>query len=88
MRPTFLVAFAFTCVLIKTESQITKKRKLRVRVRRQTIGAETGVGQIYDLAIIGGGVNGCGWRKCAMAIPCFSARQGSGVGDLVLVHQA
>jgi glycerol-3-phosphate dehydrogenase len=52
-----LVAFTFGCDLIKTESEIAK-------VNRRTPGKRP-LDRIFDLAIIGGGVNGCGIARDA-----------------------
>src|ERR1700682_3736174 len=63
MRPSpralapFSVAFTFGCDLIQTESEIAK-------VNRRTSG-KAPLDRIFDLAIIGGGVNGCGIARDA-----------------------
>jgi glycerol-3-phosphate dehydrogenase len=53
----FSVAFTFVCDLIQTESKIAK-------VNGRTAG-EASLDRIFDLAIIGGGVNGCGIARDA-----------------------
>src|ERR1700726_2979773 len=53
----FSVAFTFGCDLIRTESKIAK-------VNRRTPG-NASLDRIFDLAIIGGGVNGCGIARDA-----------------------
>src|SRR5258708_9511231 len=53
----FWVSFGFGCDLIKTESEIAK-------VNRRTPGKRL-LDRIFDLAIIGGGVNGCGIARDA-----------------------
>src|SRR5450631_2735068 len=53
----FLIAFVFICDLIQTESEIAK-------VNRRTPGGAS-LDRIFDLAIIGGGVNGCGIARDA-----------------------
>src|SRR5450631_49385 len=53
----FSVAFAFICDLIQTESEIAE-------VNRRAPGGAS-LDRIFDLAIIGGGVNGCGIARDA-----------------------
>jgi glycerol-3-phosphate dehydrogenase len=53
----FTLAFTFGCDLFKTESQIAK-------VNRRTPG-NASLDRIFDLAIIGGGINGCGIARDA-----------------------
>jgi glycerol-3-phosphate dehydrogenase len=55
--PRFLIAFVFDCDLIKTESKIAK-------VNGRAPGKRL-LERIFDLAIIGGGVNGCGIARDA-----------------------
>ncbi|MBC7576995.1 MAG: glycerol-3-phosphate dehydrogenase [Tardiphaga sp.] len=53
---------------MKLESQIATKRRWRVlswKAPHQLAQREFGVGPIFDLAIIGGGVNGCGIARDA-----------------------
>src|SRR5260221_3495590 len=54
----FSLAFGFSCDLFQTESKIAK-------VNRRTSG-EAFLDRIFDLAIIGGGVNGCGIARDAV----------------------
>src|ERR1019366_935711 len=53
----FVVAFTFGCDLIQTESKIAEAKASRRGKRR--------LKRIFDLAIIGGGVNGCGIARDA-----------------------
>jgi len=53
----FLLAFAFDCDLVETESEIAK-------MNWRTPGKRL-LDRIFDLAIIGGGVNGCGIARDA-----------------------
>src|SRR3981189_1409651 len=53
----FSLAFAFDCDLVETESEIAK-------MNWRTPGKRL-LDRIFDLAIIGGGVNGCGIRRAA-----------------------
>jgi glycerol-3-phosphate dehydrogenase len=53
----FLVAFGFGCDLLQIESQIAK-------MNRRTPG-KASLERIFDLAIIGGGINGCGIARDA-----------------------
>jgi glycerol-3-phosphate dehydrogenase len=54
----FSVAFTFRCDLIRTESEIAEMKK-------RTPG-EAPLDRTFDLAIIGGGVNGCGIARDAV----------------------
>src|SRR5260370_7747378 len=65
----FLVAFVFGCDLIQTESEIAK-------VNRRTPGKRP-LDRIFDLAIIGGGINGCG-----------IARDAAGLGDFFFFSES
>src|SRR3981189_1694312 len=53
----FSVAFGFGCDLLETESEIAK-------VNRRTPG-KASLNRVFDLAIIGGGINGCGVARDA-----------------------
>ncbi|MBN8980614.1 MAG: glycerol-3-phosphate dehydrogenase [Rhizobiales bacterium] len=51
------LAFVFRCALIKNESEIAENEYSERR--------GSALGQVYDLAIIGGGINGCGIARDA-----------------------
>jgi glycerol-3-phosphate dehydrogenase len=53
----FLVAFTFGCDLLKNESKIAKTNR--------RMPGEASLDRIFDLAIIGGGINGCGIARDA-----------------------